>query len=192
MLDENRMRAMATRIRSIAERPDWRGHCGLVAAERPAHRARPHAARCHWRHLRKPPECHRRRWCAVPQSRQPGDPARRFGLGEFLLRHPRLHGRGFEDAGLPEDAIQRVPVTDRAAVGEMLKGLGGNLDVIVPRGGKSLVARVQNDARVPVFAHLEGICHVYVDRSADLEMARRSLSTPRCAAPASAARPKPF
>jgi glutamate-5-semialdehyde dehydrogenase len=79
---------------------------------------------------------------------------------------------GLKSAGLPQDAIQRVPVTDRAAVGEMLKGLGGNLDVIVPRGGKSLVARVQNDARVPVFAHLEGICHVYVDASADLEMAR--------------------
>ena len=64
-------------------------------------------------------------------------------------------------------------MTDRAAVGEMLKGLGGNLDVIVPRGGKRLVERVQNDARVPVFAHLEGICHVYVDASADLEMARK-------------------
>ena len=79
---------------------------------------------------------------------------------------------GLKSAGLPQDAIQRVPTTDRAAVGEMLKGLGGNLDVIVPRGGKSLVARVQDDARVPVFAHLEGICHVYVDGSADLEMAR--------------------
>ena len=64
-----------------------------------------------------------------------------------------------------------MPTTDRAAVGEMLKGLGGNLDVIVPRGGKSLVARVQTEARVPVFAHLEGICHVYIDKSADLDMA---------------------
>ncbi|GAA4526657.1 glutamate-5-semialdehyde dehydrogenase [Chelativorans composti] len=78
---------------------------------------------------------------------------------------------GLREAGLPEHAIQRVPTTDRAAVGEMLKGLDGNIDVIVPRGGKSLVARVQSEARVPVFAHLEGICHVYVDRSADLEMA---------------------
>ncbi|ORE98441.1 glutamate-5-semialdehyde dehydrogenase [Aurantimonas sp. 22II-16-19i] len=78
---------------------------------------------------------------------------------------------GLTAAGLPEDAIQMVPTTDRAAVGEMLKGLSGNLDVIVPRGGKSLVARVQDEARVPVFAHLEGICHVYVDRSADLAMA---------------------
>ena len=64
-----------------------------------------------------------------------------------------------------------VPVADRAAVGAMLRGLGGTIDVIVPRGGKSLVARVQNEARVPVFAHLEGICHVYVDAAADLAMA---------------------
>lgn len=78
---------------------------------------------------------------------------------------------GLKHAGLPEDAIQLVPTTDRAAVGEMLKGLGGNIDVIVPRGGAGLVARVQADARVPVFAHLEGICHVYIDKSADLEMA---------------------
>jgi len=80
---------------------------------------------------------------------------------------------GLKAAGLPEDAIQLVPTTDRAAVGEMLKGLSGNLDVIIPRGGKSLVARVQNEARVPVFAHLEGIVHVYIDRSADFEMAKK-------------------
>jgi glutamate-5-semialdehyde dehydrogenase len=74
-------------------------------------------------------------------------------------------------AGLSPDAIALVPVTDRAVVGEMLRGLDGNLDVIVPRGGKSLVARVQAEARVPVFAHLEGIVHVFVDRDADLKMA---------------------
>lgn len=79
---------------------------------------------------------------------------------------------GLQSAGLPEAAIQMVPVTDRAAVGEMLKGLSGAIDVIVPRGGKSLVARVQDEARVPVFAHLEGLCHLYVDASADLEMAK--------------------
>jgi glutamate-5-semialdehyde dehydrogenase len=78
---------------------------------------------------------------------------------------------GLEAAGLPADAIQLVPVTDRAAVGEMLKGLSGNLDVIIPRGGRSLVERVQTEARVPVFAHLEGICHLYIDRSAALDMA---------------------
>lgn len=80
---------------------------------------------------------------------------------------------GLKAAGLPEHAIQYVPVTDRAAVGAMLSGLNGAIDVIVPRGGKSLVARVQSEARVPVFAHLEGLCHIYVDKSADLEMARR-------------------
>ncbi len=79
---------------------------------------------------------------------------------------------GLREAGLPEDAIQLVPTRDRAAVGEMLAGLDGNVDVIVPRGGKSLVARVQNEARVPVFAHLEGVCHVYVDKAADLAMAK--------------------
>ncbi|MCM2448796.1 glutamate-5-semialdehyde dehydrogenase [Agrobacterium vitis] len=79
---------------------------------------------------------------------------------------------GLVAAGLPDHAIQLVPLTDRAAVGAMLTGLNGTIDVIVPRGGKSLVARVQSDARVPVFAHLEGLCHVYVDGSADLDMAK--------------------
>lgn len=78
---------------------------------------------------------------------------------------------GLKTAGLPEDAIQLVPTTDRAAVGEMLKGLSGNLEVIIPRGGRSLVERVQSEARVPVFAHLEGVCHLYIDGSADLDMA---------------------
>ena len=81
--------------------------------------------------------------------------------------------RGLREAALPEAAIQLVPTTDREAVGLMLKGLDGAIDVIVPRGGKSLVARVQEEARVPVFAHLEGLCHTYVDGSADLEMAKR-------------------
>lgn len=80
---------------------------------------------------------------------------------------------GLRAAGLPEDAIQLVPTRDRAAVGAMLSGLDGAIDVIVPRGGKSLVARVQAEAKVPVFAHLEGVCHVYVDKAADLEMAKK-------------------
>ena len=80
---------------------------------------------------------------------------------------------GLAEAGLPADAIQFVPTRDRAAVGAMLTGLDGALDVIVPRGGKSLVARVQAEARVPVFAHLEGVCHVYVHAAADLAMATR-------------------
>jgi glutamate-5-semialdehyde dehydrogenase len=75
-------------------------------------------------------------------------------------------------AGLPEAAIQLVPTVDRSAVGFMLGGLGGAIDVIVPRGGKDLVARVQAEARVPVFAHLEGVCHVYVHEAADLAMAK--------------------
>ncbi|MBU2582814.1 MAG: glutamate-5-semialdehyde dehydrogenase [Alphaproteobacteria bacterium] len=78
---------------------------------------------------------------------------------------------GLREAGLPEDAIQLVATVDRDAVGHMLKGLDGAIDVIVPRGGKSLVARVQEEARVPVFAHLEGVCHTYVDRGADIDMA---------------------
>jgi len=81
--------------------------------------------------------------------------------------------QGLRDAGLPEAAITLVPTRDRAAVGLLLTGLNGGVDVIVPRGGKSLVARVEAEARVPVFAHLEGVNHVYVDRSADLEMAKK-------------------
>jgi glutamate-5-semialdehyde dehydrogenase len=79
---------------------------------------------------------------------------------------------GLRQAGLPETAITLVPTRERAAVGLMLAGLEGAIDVIVPRGGKSLVARVQAEARVPVFAHLEGVCHVYVDKAASLDMAR--------------------
>ena len=78
---------------------------------------------------------------------------------------------GLRASGLPETAIQYVATTDRAAVGHMLAGLNGAIDVIVPRGGKSLVQRVQDEARVPVFAHLEGICHTYIDRAADLGLA---------------------
>ena len=80
--------------------------------------------------------------------------------------------RGLAAAGLPADAIQLVPTRDRAAVAEMLR-MTAHIDVIVPRGGKGLVGLVQAEARVPVFAHLEGICHVYVDKAADPEKARR-------------------
>ncbi len=79
---------------------------------------------------------------------------------------------GLRAAGLPEESIQLVPTTDRAAVGHMLGAMSDYIDVIVPRGGKSLIARVQQEARVPVIGHLEGNCHVYVDRAADLSMAR--------------------
>jgi glutamate-5-semialdehyde dehydrogenase len=82
-------------------------------------------------------------------------------------------GSGLEAAGLPRACVQLVPTTDRAAVGHMLADMAGSIDVIVPRGGKSLIARVRQEARVPVIGHLEGVCHVYVDRCADLDMARR-------------------
>lgn len=81
--------------------------------------------------------------------------------------------RGLASAGLPKEAIQMVPTMDRDAVGLLLSGLDGAIDLIVPRGGKSLVARVQQEARVPVFSHLEGICHVYVDKAAELDMAKK-------------------
>jgi glutamate-5-semialdehyde dehydrogenase len=79
--------------------------------------------------------------------------------------------RALKDAGLPEDCVQLVPTTDRAAVGEMLKAMDW-LDLIVPRGGRSLIDRVTAESRVPVLRHYDGICHVYVDRDADVAMAR--------------------
>jgi glutamate-5-semialdehyde dehydrogenase len=79
---------------------------------------------------------------------------------------------GLQAAGLPGACVQLVQTTDRAAVGEMLQGLDGAIDLIIPRGGKSLVARVQSEARVPVLAHLEGICHVYIHEAAERDMAR--------------------
>lgn len=105
-----------------------------------------------------------------------GNPVILRGGSDSLNSSAAIHAclvEGLKAAKLPEDAIQLVPTADRAAVGEMLKGLSGNIDVIIPRGGKNLVERVQNEARVPVFAHLEGICHLYIDRSADLDMAVR-------------------
>ncbi|PWB94484.1 glutamate-5-semialdehyde dehydrogenase [Methylosinus sporium] len=100
------------------------------------------------------------------------------GGSESLRSSRAIHAclvAGLVAAGLPEAAISLVPVADRAAVGAMLAGLDGNIDVIVPRGGKSLVARVQHEARVPVFAHLEGIVHVFIHAQADLDMAKRIL-----------------
>ena len=95
------------------------------------------------------------------------------GGSESIKSNTAIHTclkQGLKQAGLAEDAIQLVPTTDRAAVGEMLKA-SGVIDIIVPRGGRSLVERVQNESRVPVFAHLEGICHVYIDKEADPEKA---------------------
>jgi glutamate-5-semialdehyde dehydrogenase len=98
------------------------------------------------------------------------------GGSESARSSAALHAclqEGLGAAGLPSSCIQLVPTTDRAAVGHMLADMSDNIDVIVPRGGKSLIARVQKDARVPVIGHLEGVCHVYVNRAADLEMATR-------------------
>jgi glutamate-5-semialdehyde dehydrogenase len=81
--------------------------------------------------------------------------------------------QGLDAAGLPATAIQLVPTTDRAAVGHMLADMSDSIDVIVPRGGKSLISRVQKEARVPVIGHLEGVCHVYVAAGANLDMATR-------------------
>ena len=83
--------------------------------------------------------------------------------------------RGLVSEGVPEAAVQLVPYADREAVGQMLSGLDGAIDVIIPRGGRSLVERVQNEARVPVFAHLDGNVHVYVHEKADLDMAKKVL-----------------
>ncbi|WP_378944188.1 glutamate-5-semialdehyde dehydrogenase [Paracoccus sp. R86501] len=97
------------------------------------------------------------------------------GGSESLNSSTAIHAcmvEGLRAAGLPEAAIQMVPTRDRAAVSAML-GAQGLIDVIIPRGGKGLVGLVQREARVPVFAHLEGICHVYADGAADLEKARR-------------------
>lgn len=101
------------------------------------------------------------------------------GSSEIVQSAQAIHGcfsRALGAAGLDPDGVQLVPSTDRAAVGMMLGGLDGNIDVIVPRGGKNLVGRVQDEARVPVFAHLEGICHVYVHGDAALDMAREIVT----------------
>jgi glutamate-5-semialdehyde dehydrogenase len=98
------------------------------------------------------------------------------GGSESVRSNAAIHAclqAGLSAAGLPASCIQWVPITDRAAVGHMLTDMADHIDVIVPRGGKSLISRVQKEARVPVIGHLEGVCHVYVDRGADLEMAKR-------------------
>src|SRR5271163_2552089 len=97
------------------------------------------------------------------------------GGSESLRSSAAIHTcllSGLAEAGLPDTCIQWVPTPDRAAVGHMLADMADSIDVIVPRGGKNLIARVQKEARVPVIGHLEGVCHVYVDRAANLEMAK--------------------
>ena len=97
------------------------------------------------------------------------------GGSEALHSNRAIHAAlvaGLRQSGFDEAAIQLIDSTDREAVGMMLAGLDGAIDVIVPRGGKSLVARVQDEARVPVFAHLDGICHVYIHKAANPDMAK--------------------
>jgi glutamate-5-semialdehyde dehydrogenase len=98
------------------------------------------------------------------------------GGSESMQSNSAIHAcltAGLDAAGLPQTSIQWVPTVDRAAVGQMLADMRDSIDVLVPRGGKELIARVRQEARVPVIGHLEGICHVYVDRGADLQMATR-------------------
>jgi glutamate-5-semialdehyde dehydrogenase len=112
---------------------------------------------------------------AAALSLKAGNAAILRGGSESHRTNRAIHGAlvaALRKASLPEAAIELVPTRERAAVGMMLAGLDGAIDVIVPRGGKSLVARVQEEARVPVFAHLEGICHVYVDGTAKIGMAK--------------------
>jgi glutamate-5-semialdehyde dehydrogenase len=110
-------------------------------------------------------------------------------LRSALAIHAAL-GQGLADAGLPPACVQIVRTADRDAVGMMLDGLGGAVDLIIPRGGKALVERVSREARVPVLGHLEGVCHTYVHASADPDMAARWCATPSCGGCRSAARPR--
>jgi glutamate-5-semialdehyde dehydrogenase len=174
MLDDARVRAMAEGIRAIAELPD---PVGDIMAEWD----RPNGL--HIERVRVPLGV----IGIVYESRpnvtadagalclKSGNAVILRGGSESFHSSRAIHEclkRGLEAAGLPETAIQMVPTRDRDAVGYLLAHMGDYVDVVVPRGGKSLIARVQQDARVPVIGHLEGICHVYVHRSAEADMAR--------------------
>ncbi len=173
MLDETRIDAIATGLEEIAELPD---PVGTILAEW----TRPNGL--NFERVRVPLGV-----IAIIYESRPnvtadagalalksGNAAILRGGSESHHSATAIHAclvEGLKAAKLPEAAIQLVATTDRAAVGHLLAGLDGTIDVIVPRGGKGLVERVQKEARVPVFAHLEGICHTYVDRDADLAMA---------------------
>ena len=173
MLDEDRVRGMADGLRSVAAQRD---PVGAVIAEWDV------PSGLHIRRVRTPIGV-----IGVIYESRPnvtadagalclwsGNAAILRGGSESFHSSTAIHAclvAGLRGAGLPETAIQLVPTRDRAAVSEMLR-MVEHIDVIVPRGGKALVALVQREARVPVFAHLEGICHVYVDRDADPAKAR--------------------
>jgi len=173
LLDEKRIAGIATGLEEIAELPD---PVGTVLAEW----TRPNGLR--FQRVRVPLGTIGIIYESRPNvtadagalSLKAGNAAILRGGSESHHSSVAVHDalvEGLRAAGLPEAAIQLVPTTDRAAVGEMLRGLNGAIDVIVPRGGKSLVQRVQEEARVPVFAHLEGICHTYVDQGANMDIA---------------------
>ena len=173
MLNEGRLRGIVDGLRSVAEQPDPVGRV-LAAWDRPNG--------LHIQRVATPLGV-----VGVIYESRPNVTADAGALGlkagnavilrggsESFHSSTALHGcmvRGLREAGLPEAAIQLVPTRDRAMVSAMLTAVD-HIDVIVPRGGKGLVGLVQREARVPVFAHLEGICHVYVDRDADLAKAR--------------------
>lgn len=176
LLDDGRIRAMAEGLRAIAAQDDPVGAV-MEAWERPSG--------LKIRRVRTPLGV----IGVIYESRpnvtadagglclKAGNAAILRGGSESFHSSAAIHAclvEGLRAAGLPEDAIQVVPTRDRAAVGEMLT-MTGTIDVIVPRGGKGLVGRVQADARVPVFAHLEGICHVYADRDADFPKALKVI-----------------
>ena len=175
-LNDARVDAMAEGLRAIAAQPDPVGE-ELAAWDRPSG--------LHIRRVRTPIGV----VGVIFESRpnvtadagalclKAGNAAILRGGSESLRSSLAIHAalvEGLRAAGLPETAIQLVPTSDRAAVGEMLT-MTEYIDVLVPRGGKGLVGRVQAEARVPVFAHLEGIVHIYVDRAADMVKARRVI-----------------
>lgn len=175
-LDSARIRAMADGLRAVAEQPDPVGRV-LAEWDRPnglhiqrvstplgvigvIYESRPNVTAD-----------------AAALALKSGNAVILRGGSESLHSSAAIHDclvQGLQEAGLPKAAIQMVPTRDREAVGAMLRAQG-LIDVIIPRGGKGLVGRVQAEARVPVFAHLEGICHVYADGDADLEKARRVI-----------------
>ena len=176
-LNEARVEAMAKGLEDIALLPDplgrtladWTRPNGL-RIQRIAH-----ADRRHRHDLREPAECRRRCRGHLPEIGQRGDPARRLGKrAQRGAINAALVG-GLRAVGLPEACVQIAPNADRAYVAAMLAA-AGLLDLIVPRGGKSLVERVQREARVPVLAHAEGLCHTYVHAAADHAMARRIVA----------------
>jgi glutamate-5-semialdehyde dehydrogenase len=176
MLDQDRIRGIVDSLRTVAEQPD---PVGAVLAEWDM------ASGLHIRRVRTPLGV----IGVIYESRpnvtadagalclKAGNAVILRGGSESFHSASLIHQclvEGLVSAGLPASAIQLIPTRDRAAVGAMLTATD-YIDVIVPRGGKGLVGRVQAEARVPVFAHLEGICHIYVDKDADIEKARRVI-----------------